>query len=205
MPPVRSADGCILTGAVDAELALWAGPRAAHWGARTWDGPERVVRGRAGCCWGNARRAAAADPALDYVEGIVQRGPEFDPELHGWCLDRDTGGVVEVTGPIYAGAVSYKGVVLDPSAVEEFLDGGDRRGHWGLATMLGEVHAEPPAVLFILMDELSHGVRSDMATWAVWRAMRRPAGVHHTAAGSPGPEPAMVAAWAERLLPPDQP
>jgi hypothetical protein len=187
---------------MDAMVDLWGSPRADHWGARWWGRPERVVAGFEGRCWGNARRAAAADPGLAYVEGVVQRaGYVYEP--HGWCLDRASGGVVEVTGPRYAEAVGYHGVVLEPFAVEHFLDCGHRRADWGFSSALGVVHAEPPALLFILLDELGKGVRTPMATWASWRELWRPArpccadsdqGVGHVARGMIGDATARFAA-----------
>lgn len=164
----------LVSAAVDIVLDLWQGAHPDHWGAQTWGRPERVVPGVSRQCWGNARRAAAADPGLAYAEGVVRREGRV-AELHGWCLDCATGGVVEVTGPDYADAVAYRGVILGSDAVEDFLDDHERRERWGIVDMLGDTYAEPPSVLFILMDELNRGARTQMETWAVWRELRRSA------------------------------
>lgn len=81
--------------------------------------------GAEGHCYTNARDLASSVETLMYAEGVaVIEGLEALPIDHAWCVDRNTGGVVESTwtspGSAYLGFVigsewhcRFPGAVLD--------------------------------------------------------------------------------------------
>lgn len=84
--------------------------------------PERVAAGPLKACFNNAFSASAQHPHLRYAEGYAFSG--FFPVSHAWCVDVETGAIVDPTWVSldYEGPFLYLGLTFSREFMARLVD-----------------------------------------------------------------------------------